>query len=498
MKKALSIILSIIMVFVMCVPAFATKLTTEVPYEHTVLISYNEGGTVLVDGTVCPDGTQIKVDRFGEIDLNAIANSGYHLEKITINGVDVTSYYVDGKVKITNITDNVYIDFTFQKCADTPDDDCDQVAMTGNVYLGYEKLPNAELSFDLGNATTVTNSDGKYYVEGITEGRHVVKISKDGETLAHITFVIEFADVDEVTIRTAADGTQIVSVPQGTDLIEIDFHIVDSDNDGNPDQDPDITDPEKPENDPDDDNDGILDEDDPDHPNHDGDDDGISDKDDPDDDNDGILDKDDPDDDNDGIPDKDDPNHPDHDTDDDDIPDRIDPDDDNDGIPDKDDPDDDNDGIPDKDDPDNPDRDTDGDGIPDRIDKDDDNDGLPDGEQDWDDTDGDGIPDDEDPDDDNDNIPDDEDPDDDNDGYHDDYDGSEEGDLDNDGGIIDDGDEPGEIAPDIDIPDTSAERTILNPLLYIIIFGFMFFFIILIFFKRKKDEDDEIIVYVEE
>lgn len=384
MKKILSMVIALAMLVIMCIPVFATRLTTEVPYEHTVLVTYNEGGTVLLDGTVCRNGARVQVDRFGEINLSAIAESGYHLEKITVNGEDVTSYYADGNVKIINITENVYINFTFRECEEVPDDECDQVTMTGDVYLGFEKLPNAVLSFDLGNATTVTNNDGKYSIEGMTEGRHIVTISKDGEVLANITFVIEFADVDEVTIRTAADGTQIVTVPYGTEVIEVDFYIIDSDNDGNPDLDPDITDPNEPEHDPDDDNDGIPDEDDPDHPNHDGD--------------------------------------------------------------------------------------------------------------------GDGTPDVDDPDDDNDGIPDEEDPDDDDDGYHDDYDGSEEGDMDNDGGVID-GDKPGNSAPQIDIPNTSAERIMRSPLPYIFICGFILFFIIFIFilfFKRKKDEDEEEIVEVVE
>ena len=487
MKKALSIIVALVMMFAMCVPSFATKLTTDVPYEHIVTVTYNEGGRVLLDGRVCPNGAQIKINRFGEIDLSAILENGYHLEKVTLNGVDVTGYYKDGNIKITNITTDAYVNFTFEKCSDDPNDSCEKVSMEGTVYLGKKELPGAEMSFDFGSATASTDEDGKYFVKEISEGRHIVTISKDGEVLAHITFVIEFADVEEVALRTAADGTQVVQVPHGTEKIYLDFYIVDSDGNGIPDQNPDVTDPNNPNidpdgdpdkpsvyPDPDDDNDGILDEDDPDHPNYDGDDDGIPDSKDPDDDNDGIPDGEDPDDDNDGIPDVDDPNSPDRDTDGDGIPDRTDPDDDNDGILDKDDLDDDNDGIPDVNDPDSPNRDTDGDGIPDRIDKDDDNDGLPDGNQDWDDTDGDGIPDKDDPDADGD-------------GYHDDYDGSDEGDYDNDGGIIDIG-KPGTIIPG-GTPDTSAEF-MRNPFVHIMFFGSIFFFIIF-FFKRKKDEEEE-------
>ena len=434
MKKVLSIVVALAMMLVMCIPAFATKLTTEVPYEHTVTVTYNDGGRVLVEGRVCPDGAQFNIDRFGEIDLSVILENGYHLKSVTVNGVDVTDRYDGGNIRITNITTDVHVNFTFEKCSDDPNDQCGKVSMEGKVYLGDELLPGAEMSFDFGSINASTNENGKYYVDEISEGRHIVTISKDGEVLAHITFVIEFADVDEVTLRTAVDGTQIVQVPYGTDEIYLDFHIIDADGDGTPDLDPSITDPNNPNIDPD------------------------GDPDDPDDPDDPIYD---PDDDNDGIPDEDDPDHPNYDGDDDGIPDNIDPDDDNDGIPDVDDPDDDNDGIPDVDDPDHPDRDTDGDGIPDS----------------------------EDPDDDNDGIPDEEDPDADGDGYHDDYDGSDYGDLDNDGGVIDIG-KPDQIIPGVDIPNTFVEVA-GNPVFFGSIMGISLFFIILLLFKRKKDEEEE-------
>ena len=378
MKKALSIVMSVILTFVMCIPSFATKLTTEVPYEHTVTINYNEGGTVLLEGRVCPNGAQVKINRFGEIDLSTILENGHHLQKVTINGVDVTSYYKDGNIKITNITEDVYVNFTFEKCTEDPDDNCGSISMTGTVYLGDKELSGAEMSFDFGSVVASTNKDGKYYVEQISEGRHIVTISKNGEVLAHITFVIEFADVDKIALRTAVDGTQVVVVPYGTDLIYLDFYIIDSDGDGIPDQNPEITDPNNPNIDPDE------------------------------------------------------PNNP-------DCPPII-----------------------------GPEGDNDNDGIPDYNDPDDDNDGIPDGE----------------------------DPDADGDGYHDDYDGSEEGDLDNDGGVIDI-DKPGQIIPDVDIPNTSAEY-VINCGSFMFVIGIIFFFIIFILFKQKKDEkEDEIIEIID-
>lgn len=527
------------MIMVMAIPGFATQIGTTVPFEHNVTINYNDGGYVLVNGKICADGAQFKIDRFGEIDLSVLLENGYHLESITVNGVDVTDEYVSGNLRISDIVIDTYVDVAFQKCSDDPDDQCKKTDMEGTVYLGDKELKGAVMSFDFGSATATTDNDGRYKVDDISEGKHFVTISKDGEVLANTAFVVEFTDaVTEITLTEAEDGTQVALVPVGTEVVYLDFHIADNDGNGIPDKDPDETNPGDPDNpepidpdgpsddiiyDPDDDGDGIPDKDDPDHPDRDTDGDGTPDGDDGDDDNDGTPDADDGDDDNDGIPDVDDPDHPDRDTDDDGNPDRIDDDDDNDGIPDDEDDDDDGDGIPDKDDSDHPDRDTDGDGTPDNEDEDDDNDGLPDGEKDVDpdsdDSDGDSIPDDEDEDDDNDGtpdkndpdhpdcdtdgdgtldvededddndgIPDSEDSDKDGDGHIDDYDGGDD-DKDNDGVIIEIGG-PKKPVSIPDIPDTLADF-FQNPVAMGSVMALSLFLFIIILFKRKKDDEEE-------
>ncbi len=518
MKKILSAFIVLAMILVMVIPGFASSMsiTTSVPYEHKVVVTHNDGGYVLVNGKICPDGTQFNINRFGEISLSFVFKNGYHLNNVEVNGIDVTDKLVSGILKISDINSDVLVKVTFEKCSSDPDDKCGKVDMEGTVYLGEKEVKGAELSFDFGSVTAKTDADGRYFVKDIADGKHLVTISKDGEVLANTAFVIERADVDKVTLSTASDGTQIAIIPLDAEKIYLDFNIADNDKNGIPDKDPDDTNPGDPDNpnfedpdkpnitpDPDDDGDGILDKDDPDHPDYDSDDDGVPDRVDNDDDNDGVPDVNDDDDDGDGILDKDDPNHPDRDTDGDGTPDKDDNDDDNDGIPDAGDDDDDNDGIPDKDDSDSSERDTDGDGIPDVDDEDDDNDGLPDGplydgtpDDDDKDTDGDGTPDSKDDDDDNDGILDSKDPDKDGDGHIDDYDGTPDGDDDNDGVVITIGG-PKKDVPIIPNPDTFVEF-FGQPVTMISLMALSLFFFILILFKRKKDEEDEREVIVEE
>ena len=113
---------------------------------------------------------------------------------------------------------------------------------------GKDGREDATLSFDFGSVTAKTNADGRYSVEDIADGKHLVQISKDGKVLANTSFVIVRADVDEPELTTASDGTQVVVIPIDADKIYLDFHILDNNNDGKPDIDPDDTDPGDPDN----------------------------------------------------------------------------------------------------------------------------------------------------------------------------------------------------------------------------------------------------------
>lgn len=242
----------------MSITGFAAELTTEnetgnmtisteIPSEHKITVSYTDGGYVLLGGKLCPSGTEISVDRFGGIDLDVICKKGYHINKIEINGEDVTEQFIEGTLKIDNVVNDIHVEFAFGECSKEPDDDCVKLDMEGAVYLGDKLLTNADLYFDFGSFEAKTDKDGRYYIDDISDGRHVVSISQDGKKLGTCEFVITVSDdIEEVTIINLPDGTQQVLVPRDTDKIYLNFVIADSNGDGIPDVDPDETDPSIP------------------------------------------------------------------------------------------------------------------------------------------------------------------------------------------------------------------------------------------------------------
>lgn len=258
MRKVLCTVLALVLMLTMSVSAFGAELTaenttgsmqltTEIPSEHKITVTYTDGGYVLIGGKLCPSGTEISVDRFGGIDLDVICKKGYHIDKILVNGEDVTAQFADGTLSLDNVVNDIYVEFSFGECAKDPDDDCVKLDMEGAVYLGDKLLSNADMYFDFGSFTAKTDKNGRYYIDDIADGRHVVSISKDGKKLGTCEFVITVTDnVTKVTIIDLPDGTQEVLVPRDTDRIYLNFVIADDNGDGIPDVDPDETDPSIP------------------------------------------------------------------------------------------------------------------------------------------------------------------------------------------------------------------------------------------------------------
>lgn len=241
MKKACSAMLCVLLCFALQFGAFAEsmELRTVVPDQHEITITYNEGGYVLYEDEVVPSGTTIVVPRHGEINLEIICGEDSHLESVTINDEDVTDQMVYGELPLENVYTDLNIVFGFEDCdhgepapgdPDTPPEDpCYRMALQGGVYSGDKDtpLPDAKLILDFGELEVTADGDGQYAIPVIKDGRHRVTIeNENGETVGQDKFVIDVrADATEITVETLADGTQIVVVPEGTELVYLDFIV---------------------------------------------------------------------------------------------------------------------------------------------------------------------------------------------------------------------------------------------------------------------------------
>lgn len=247
MKKACSAVLALLLCCVLQFGAFglgSVEVSTVVPGEHEITVTYNEGGYVLYDGEVLPSGTTLTVERFDDVTLSVICQATDHLQSVTVNGEDVTDQMQYGQLILSGVHTDVDIEFTFQACADAkpldpsdpeydPEDpnkgadECVHYALSGGVYRGNELYPNAGLVFDFGEIETAANEDGEYAVDDIKDGYHTVTVyDPDGTVAGTANFSVTESDTaTEVTVTTLPDGTQLVTVPAGTESILLDFVV---------------------------------------------------------------------------------------------------------------------------------------------------------------------------------------------------------------------------------------------------------------------------------
>lgn len=246
MKKACSVLLSVLLIFTMqfCVFAEAgeigkTQLKTVVPSTHEITVTYNDGGYVLKDGNLIASGAKFAVDRFDSLSLGAVAKLDSHLERVTVNGKDYTDKLQYGMLRFDSVTTDMNIVFTFKKCfgptepttnpGGDHEDPCVRMGMNGNVYRGKNLFPGAKLDIDLGEIKAEAGKDGAYSVDVIKDGFHVVTITdENGEVAGKTTFSVSVSDTaTETTVIKLDDGSQIAIVPKGTNTLWLDFVVND-------------------------------------------------------------------------------------------------------------------------------------------------------------------------------------------------------------------------------------------------------------------------------
>lgn len=122
MKKILSVLLALVALLSFSTVAYAeVVIDTDVPTSHSIVVNYNNKGSVTLNGTAVSSGEEAVVGRGSQAVLVFNPSNGCMVGSVTVNGVDFTASVVNNKLVIENVNANAVINVDFVKDTTKPD-----------------------------------------------------------------------------------------------------------------------------------------------------------------------------------------------------------------------------------------------------------------------------------------------------------------------------------------------------------------------------------------
>ena len=111
MKKIFAMISAVFLCLILSIPVEAaqSEIGTTVPTSHSVSIEAEHASALYLQGTK-GESDAYTVPRFSEPEFQIQVEEGYQIEKVLLNGTDVTAQLVDGKLKLSQICEDQVIE----------------------------------------------------------------------------------------------------------------------------------------------------------------------------------------------------------------------------------------------------------------------------------------------------------------------------------------------------------------------------------------------------
>lgn len=226
MKKVLSFVCSVLLLFSFSIPAFAqeTELTVNVPERHTVTID-SGGGRIVADGKVL-DGS-VEIERHKEQIYRIIPDPGKKLQSLTYNGEDVTGEVKNGVFTAPRLVRDAALTAVYTDALPAPDDK--EYDISG-IVVDEDGNPLPGVVVDIGGKTDETDKKGRFKLGNIPSGTHMVVITdKEGKVIGCGEITIDKAGKDALTLTVNENGNPIVKPRNDTKDIGLTIVV---DNDG--------------------------------------------------------------------------------------------------------------------------------------------------------------------------------------------------------------------------------------------------------------------------
>ncbi len=231
MKKNIitSLTAFILAVFFFCfnLPIFAVTVGTLVPENHTVHITYNDGGDVLsVFDKIIKSGSFITLKRFTKHEYIIRNNPGYEIEKLIYNGTDVTNNISGGRFLAPEIICDSNLIVEFKKTEIVKPDHYYSIFLT--INSDGKPLPNADVEFSNLKEKVKTDKNGKLRINDVPVGKNNITIWVEGKSVAYAEFFIISEHVTDESYEIFTDGSFTFKIDNEKRFIILELELKDN------------------------------------------------------------------------------------------------------------------------------------------------------------------------------------------------------------------------------------------------------------------------------
>ncbi|MGN1250384.1 MAG: hypothetical protein ACI4XW_09945 [Candidatus Spyradocola sp.] len=219
MKRTLALVLTLLLCCMgLTVYADSATISTTVPGTHTITV-IEDGADVFCDGSSADPFT---VERLSQPKLLIRAQAGREIEKVTLNGVDITDQIKGGYYTLEPIYEDKELVVTTKEA---PIDQGKTYTVQGKVLRNGEPVKDVTLELRSPLKTAVTTANGRFTFVGVACGKRSLTAIENGEIVGYVEFVLtEGTDA----VLTCADGVYTVTVKRTDAGIELTLSLDDN------------------------------------------------------------------------------------------------------------------------------------------------------------------------------------------------------------------------------------------------------------------------------
>lgn len=197
----------------------STEITTQVPESHVIMVE-QKNAEVFVNGEMAK---KIVAERLSTPEILIRAESGYRIDKVTIDGNDITAKVVGGYYTFAPVHDNQVLKIKTKKIAFD-----DNVLYTLKARVTRNAVAANGIKMELRSVvqTKITDYEGNVTFDGVEVGLHSLTAIENNKIVGYVEFTLRpDQNEKEITVRQKATGDYEVIINSEYDNMELMFDL---------------------------------------------------------------------------------------------------------------------------------------------------------------------------------------------------------------------------------------------------------------------------------